>query len=196
MGTELPVVVNIKKHQSTVRSGYIYCVYDGAVEYLPGASLQVKCGKTTHDPVAYCVRTYGRHMGKLVIASLAQVSDVWFSESLLFRILDDKRVVHVREVFAVESLHVVRRAFEDLVSVFDTLGRNNPKFVGRLLNAPETKVIDSVTVDKTKVLTERRAAISANLGVESYSLMVQVLADTTAYVRIGVITTTYQPNHA
>ena len=156
MMTKTPAVLEIQKHQSTVQPGYIYCVYDGAVEHTPGAMV-VKCGRTSQDPLAYCVQVYGRHMGKVVIALLAQVSDAPFSEALLFRILDKYRVIHRREVFVIESLQIAERAFKDLVLAFNALREHNPHFVAKLLNAPETRVVDTISFvpEKARLVPEK-----------------------------------------
>lgn len=149
--SEVPPEVVLKKHRPKSSPGYIYCVYDEAVDLVPGAVLQVKCGKTVREPTGYCIRTYARHMGKLVVACLASVSDTTLAESLLFRILDTYRVNHKHEVFAVESIHIVVEAFEDLVSVLGVMGRKNPNLSGRIMPVPETKVIDSANIPETGI---------------------------------------------
>lgn len=141
-------IVALKKHHRNPCQGYIYCVYDDAVNIAPGTLRQVKCGKTTLEPVAYCVKTYGRHMGKMTISNLAHVSDISLAESLLFCILDEYRVNQRREVFSVPNFEVVNEAFSDLITVLSVINKKNPKVIGEVVQAPSTMVVEPIQVQK------------------------------------------------
>ena len=117
------------------RPGWIYCVHDNGTQ-----SNQVKCGKTTQDPIKYCNKTYGRCMGETTIIALCRVFDTTFAEGLLFNLLEKYRLYRRREVFELPNLGLIHEVFQALVDATNNLGKVYPERFFAVLCDPVTDI--------------------------------------------------------
>lgn len=138
----------------TPTEGFVYCVYDAGLYFDPTAPLHIKCGRTKHDVVSYCGRTYARHMAKLIIECVSEVSDTVFAETLLFRILARYRINARREVFHVPNISVAHEAFKVLSDCLTAMHRVDPAIVVTPVPSPSTVV--GQKVDKKAVRRQER----------------------------------------